>query len=198
MKTPRFWLIVWGGIGSIVLAFVMISAMFAPSHSPNSGGSLIKGEMADFTIAFPPRPAPEIPFQYGEEMITLADFRGSVVLVNFWATWCAPCLKELPSLDNLQATFKDQNFKVVAIAADPRGPDVARSFLDRLQIDNLDLYADPRLLFSAAIGGTNVLPVSILYDVDGIEIGRLIGEADWSSREAQNLIRAVIEEREIK
>ncbi|MEM1191887.1 MAG: TlpA disulfide reductase family protein [Pseudomonadota bacterium] len=198
MRTPRFWLMVWGGIGSLIMAYVLIAASLKPPARGTDTTPLLVGEMVDFTPAFPPRPAPEIPFQSGDTMITLQEFRGQVVLVNFWATWCAPCVKELPSLDALQAQLGDQNFKVVAIAADPRGPEVARTFLDKLDISNLDLYADPRLLFAAAIGGANVLPVSILYDGTGTEIGRLTGEAVWDSPEAIRLIRAVIEGREVK
>ncbi|MEL6113407.1 MAG: redoxin domain-containing protein [Pseudomonadota bacterium] len=197
MKTPRFWLMVWSAIGSLILVYVLIASSLKPPARGADTKPMLVGEMADFTPAFPPRPAPEIPFQSGDDMITLQDFRGQVVLVNFWATWCAPCLKELPSLDALQEKLGDQNFKVVAIAADPRGPEVARGFLDKLDISNLDLYSDPRLLFAAAIGGANVLPVSILYDPSGTEIGRLTGEAVWDSPEAIRLIRAVIDGREI-
>ena len=81
---------------------------------------------------------------------------------------------------------------MIAIAADPRGPEVAREYLDRLSIEHLDLYADQRLLMASAIGGANVLPVSILFSPDGTEIGRLVGEANWDSEEAKALIRAVI------
>jgi thiol-disulfide isomerase/thioredoxin len=113
-------------------------------------------------------------------------------LVNFWATWCAPCLKELPSLDALEAKLGGRKFEVVAIAADPRGPIAAAEYLDRLEITNLKLYADPRLIFATSIGGANVLPVSILYDAKGREVGRLVGEADWTSPEALRLIQSAI------
>ena len=122
----------------------------------------------------------------------MADLGEGPVLVNFWATWCAPCLKELPSLDMLEADLGGRKFEVVAIAADPRGPEVARQFLDRLGIEHLKLYADPDLKFAFAIGGADILPVSILYDAKGQEVGRLVGEADWSAPEARRLIESAL------
>ena len=79
-------------------------------------------------------------------------------------------------------------FQVVAIASDPRGPEAAQDYLDRLEIKNLKLYADPNLQLVSAIGGANILPVSILYDAKGREVGRLVGEADWASAEAKRLV----------
>ncbi len=81
---------------------------------------------------------------------------------------------------------------MVAIAADPRGPEVAREYLDRLNIAHLKLYADPRLIFATSIGGADILPVSILFDANGKEIGRLVGEADWISPEAIKLVKSAI------
>ena len=203
MFSPRFWLILWGALGSLGLMYVIFSASVKPDNGAgaflsssadetDAPGRYLIGDMADFNLTFPPRNGPEIPFTHQGRQLTLKSFRGQTVLVNFWATWCAPCLKELPSLDRLQGELQDEPFNVIAIAADPRGPEVAREYLDRLSIEHLDLYADQRLLMASAIGGANVLPVSILFSPDGTEIGRLVGEANWDSEEAKALIRAVI------
>lgn len=196
-KRPQFWLWLWGGVGAAALVYGIIAASVNPRPGDPSAPqafdrALITGEMADFEYAYMPRSAPEIPFEFEGAPIALRKFRGKAILVNFWATWCAPCLEELPSLDVLQDRLGGKQFEVVAIAADPRGPEVAREFLDRLSIKNLKLYADPRLSFTTAIGGADILPVSILYDANGREIGRLIGGADWSSPEAERLIQSVI------
>lgn len=200
LKSPRLWLFIWGGAGALVLAYVMIAASVQPS-GPKGGKessvydqdqSFLTGEMADFEYAFPPRPAPQASFVANGENLFVSSFKGKVVLVNFWATWCAPCLKELPSLDALQGEFDGSQFEVVAIAADPKGPAVAEEFLEKLEIKNLNLYADPRLRLASSIGGANVLPVSILYGPDSMEIGRLVGEADWTSPEAKALIESAI------
>lgn len=198
LKQTRFWLVAWSAIGAAALLYLIIAASVQPRDvaAPSAldhDRSLLVGDMADFEYAYPPRGAPDIAFEHEGERVTLADFRGKAVLVNFWATWCAPCLKELPSLDNLEARLGGRDFEVVAIAADPRGPEVARQFLDRLNIANLKLYADPRLMLASSIGGANVLPVSILYDASGNEVGRLIGEADWASPEAVRLVESAID-----
>ena len=186
---------VWGGLGAALLLYVIIAASVQPGSSSalsalNHDRALLRGEMADFSYAFPPRGAPKITFQHEGENITLGDFRGKTILVNFWATWCLPCLKELPSLDALEEKLGGDKFQVVAIAADPRGPEAAQGYLDRLEIKNLKLYADPSLRLASAVGGVDVLPVSILYDANGREVGRLVGEADWASAEALRLVRS--------
>ena len=188
-----------GVVGVLWLVYVIIAASVkpgddAPPSALTMDRSLLVGEMADFEYAFPPRGAPQVEFLHDGESVSLSDFRGKAVLVNFWATWCAPCLKELPSLDALQSRLGGRKFEVVAIAADPRGPETARAFLDRLKIKHLELYADPRLAMATSIGGADVLPVSILYDASGQEIGRLVGEADWASPEAERLVSSVIPE----
>ena len=197
IKQPRFWLLVWGAIGSVFLLYVIVKASVSPQEraAPSAikhDRALLVGEMADFVYAYPPRGAPQIAFSHEGKAVTLERFHGKAVLVNFWATWCAPCLKELPSLDALERDLSGRKFEVVAIAADPRGPEVAREFLDRLNIEHLKLYADPTLQFAFAIGGADVLPVSILYDANGREIGRMVGEADWASPEARRLVESAL------
>lgn len=195
---PRFWLLVCLAVGGVWLVYVIIAASVKPREDRAASArhmdqSLLVGEMADFAYAYPPRGASEVNFFRDGEAISLGDFRGRAVLVNFWATWCAPCLKELPSLDSLQAKYGSDKFEVVAIAADSRGPEAAQAFFDRLNIDHLELYADPTLAMAFSVGGADKLPVSILYDAKGTEIGRLVGEADWASPEAERLVASVIE-----
>jgi thiol-disulfide isomerase/thioredoxin len=195
-KSPKFWGLLWGGLGAIAVLYVIIAASVKPQ--PNSAAGKVKdptllvGEMSKFVYALSSSRAPDIAFETEGGTTTLAALSGKVVLVNLWATWCAPCLEELPSLDELQGALGGKEFQVVAIAADARGPEIARRYLERLDIKNLELNRDPRLMLAISLGGSQVLPVTVLYDRRGREIGRRVGAADWSSPEARALIEHVI------
>lgn len=151
--------------------------------------ALLTGPMAAFTPAEPGQMFPDIAFKdESGESITLKAFRGKTVLVNFWATWCAPCLKEMPSLDRLQAAFKGANFQVVTISIDRTGSDVVRPFFVRKEIKHLTPYYDAENSVGRAVGALG-LPTSLLVDADGREIGRLVAPAEWDSPEAVALIQ---------
>lgn len=119
---------------------------------------------------------------------SLADWQGKVVLLNFWATWCAPCREEMPSLDALQAELGGEDFAVLAIAAGHNPPPAVKKFLAEENIANLPVHLDPRQQLAREMGVMG-MPVTVLIDRDGNEIGRLMGGADWSSDTAKALIR---------
>ena len=120
--------------------------------------------------------------------ISLAGFRGSPVLVNLWATWCAPCVKELPTLDKLAASHRtDGRLGVIAISQDA-GPQISvDAFLDKLGVQDLGAYHDPKMGLSGALGA-EVLPTSILFDAEGREVWRYVGDLDWTGAEAVKLL----------
>ena len=122
---------------------------------------------------------------------SLADYRGKVVLLNFWATWCAPCREEMPSLDALQAELGGEDFQVVAIAAGHNPPPAITKFLTEAGIRNLPVLLDPRQGLAREMGVLG-MPVTVLIDRDGNEIARLIGGADWASEASKTLIRQAI------
>lgn len=123
--------------------------------------------------------------------MTLADYEGQYVLLNFWATWCAPCRKEMPMLSDLQAEFGDDDFQVVTLATGRNAPPAMKKFFDEIGVDNLPLHRDPQSAVArdmAVLG----LPVTALIDKNGNEIARLTGDADWSSDNAKAILRNVI------
>jgi thiol-disulfide isomerase/thioredoxin len=121
--------------------------------------------------------------------ISLADFKGVPVLVNLWASWCAPCVKELPTLDKLAATHRDDGkLGVVAVSQDSGPQPSVETFLAKLKVEDLGAYHDPKMSLSGALGPDTVLPTSILYDAQGREVWRYVGDLDWTSPEAVKLL----------
>ena len=136
-----------------------------------------------------PTPVPTTEFtdpQGGTQ--SLADYKGKVVLLNFWATWCAPCREEMPSLDALQAELGGDDFQVVAIAAGHTPAPAIEKFLTEARITNLPVLLDPRQALARGMGVMG-MPVTVLIDREGNEIARLIGGADWASEASKTLIR---------
>ena len=155
---------------------------------------LAQGEMAAMTLAKTPRLLPELNFEMaGGAPRKLSEFRGRLVLLNLWATWCVPCRQEMPALDGLQAQLGDREFEVVAINIDTARLEKRQEFLDGAGVRSLAFYADPKAdVFQTlkAAGKVTGLPTTLLIDRRGCEIGVLPGEAHWSSADALALIRA--------
>ena len=149
----------------------------------------LQGEFADnFTLLEPPIPAPPGAFvDLAGAPVRLADFKGRVVLVNFWATWCPPCIREMPSLDRLQAALEDRDLTVLAVSIDRGGAKVIVPFAERLGLEHLGIYHDAKgALFQAF--GVPGLPTSFLIDRRGRIVGAYPGPAEWDGPEARALI----------
>lgn len=152
--------------------------------------ALSQGHMAAFVFRKELEALPEIKFQDGQgKERTLADWRGKVVLLNLWATWCVPCRKEMPALDRLQQALGSDKFEVVAISVDRKGIASAQTFLDDTKAGKLAVYVDTTLRTTSQLGAVG-LPATLLIDANGREIGRLLGPAEWDSEDAKRLIRA--------
>jgi len=154
-----------------------------------SAGASLGGDLAGFVKKSPPALLANISFEDGSgQARTLADFRGKTILLNFWASWCAPCKAEMPSLDRLQREMGSDKFEVVALALDRKGRVAAEKFLKSTNSTQLKLYIDP----TAKVGGPlNVvgMPATILINPEGREVGRLVGPAEWDSSAAKALIQ---------
>jgi thiol-disulfide isomerase/thioredoxin len=121
--------------------------------------------------------------------ISLAKFKGVPVLVNLWATWCAPCVKELPTLDGLAAAHRDVGqLGVIAVSQDSGPQASVEAFLDKLNVKELGAYHDPKMALSGALGPDTVLPTTMLFDANGREVWRYVGDLDWTSPEAAKLL----------
>ena len=147
-----------------------------------------------FTRLTQPRPLPALRFRDSEgRSLDLGQFRGKVVLLNVWATWCPPCRQEMPSLDRLQAALGSRDFEVVALSIDAgaAGPAAVRSFYRALDIRHLRLYHDAEAAALATLGVVGV-PTTLLLDRQGRELGRMSGPAAWDGAEALALIKGQV------
>ena len=145
-----------------------------------------------FARAAKPKPIPELRFVDGAgRALTLGDFRGKVVLLNIWATWCAPCREEMPALDRLQARMGGERFQVVALSVDQQGARIARRFFTEVGIKTLPLYVDPTAKAAFMLDAAG-LPATLLVDRAGREIGRHLGAVKWDSPEVVERLRRAI------
>ena len=140
-------------------------------------------------IPFPtPRALAQVSFQDGAgRKLALTNFKGKVVLLNVWATWCSPCRQEMPTLDRLQARLGGKDFEVVALSIDRDGPDVVRKFFKEIDVHNLALYIDPTMEAQSKLRLVGV-PTTLLIDRDGREVARYTGVAEWDRPDVIDVI----------
>ncbi len=140
-----------------------------------------------------PRPVPALAFQDGNgQRLGLEAFRGKVVVLNVWATWCGPCRQEMPTLDHLQAKLGGPDLEVLALSVDQAGPKAVREFFQEIGIKRLRLYIDPS---AETLNTLNILglPTTLLIDREGRELGRLVGAATWDSATMSKFLQDAIE-----
>ena len=135
-----------------------------------------------------PKPITSVIFEdFSGNKIDLKDYYGKLIIVNFWATWCAPCKKEMPSLDNLQEEMGDENFQVIIVSVERTDFSKVDDFLKEINIKNLSNYHDPTTMVGKHINAKG-LPITILFDKNGKEIGRYNGDFEWDSKEVIKFI----------
>lgn len=191
-------------LAAFVLAAVLAAVLYgmpfggkseAPGTSPATAGALkpyAVGAVQNFVPAREPLPLEAIEFVDGDgNPLTLADFTGRVVLLNLWATWCAPCREEMPALDTLQAQTGGDEFLVLALSLDRGGIEKPRDFLEEIEIEHLALYHDKTGRMGTRLGAFG-LPTTLLIGRDGKSLGRLVGPAHWDDPDAVALIQAAI------
>jgi thiol-disulfide isomerase/thioredoxin len=157
---------------------------------------LAHGEVAALTMATAPLRLPDLAFEDAEgKPKKLSDWRGRMVLVNLWATWCVPCRKEMPALDSLQTRLGGPDFEVVAVNIDTRDPEKPKNFLKAAHLTRLGYFSDQKAkVFQdlKAVGRALGMPTSVLVDGQGCEVATIAGPAEWDSDDAIKLITAAI------
>lgn len=140
-----------------------------------------------------PKPVPPLALEDMQgRAVDLGRLAGKVVVLNLWATWCAPCREEMPALDRLQAAFAGQDVVVVALSLDRGGPERVQAFLDEIGVKHLTVYRDPKAASSRALKVPG-LPATLLLDRQGREVGRVLGLAVWDGPEAKAAVQALLD-----
>src|SRR5262249_13235922 len=161
----------------------------APIAAPGSGPPALP----EFSPTDGKLPAPDTGFtDLAGRPASLADFRGRVVLVNLWATWCQPCVRRMPAPDRLQAAMGGKDFEIVLVSQDRGGANTVEPFFAKLGLNALKSYLDPKGRLGQAFS-VRGLPTSILVDRDGNELGRVEGALDWDGPKAQAFLRWQLE-----
>lgn len=184
----------------IALLLVMLAGLWmhryirgtssAPSDSTGETISLGGQRFVRWSV---PRPLPSFDFSdHNGRPLTSAIFRGRVVLLNVWATWCGPCRKEMPTLDRLQTQLGGANFEVVALSIDNEGISAVRGFYRETGVRHLRIYNDATLDVTTQLGIAGI-PTTLLLDRNGREIGRALGPAEWDSPDVVESIRRLID-----
>lgn len=165
----------------LVLAALTSASVLLHSSGEAIGEPSFQGYVGSFIAANPQEIAPDIPFFDANGVPhRLSEYRGKVVLLNFWASWCPACIMEMPGLDRLQATLGGDHFVVLAVSQDAGGAALVSRFFESRKLEHLSVFIDDQRRLGLAFD-QEMLPTSVLLDSEGREAGRLIGPADWAS-----------------
>lgn len=138
------------------------------------------------------RPAPAVSFTDVEgKPHSFTDFAGQGLVVNFWATWCPPCVAEMPALDRLAAMVAEERITVLALSSDRGGREVVEPFYARLGLQRLGIWLDPRGAATRGAGARG-LPTTLIIDRNGMERARLVGEAVWDAPPLVEAVRRLV------
>jgi len=193
----RHWSLIATGLAATAILLLLLMLEYGPtSLSPEQAARepalgahpTVPGNPLELSVFEQPRPVPELRIQDDQgHDLTLADFRGRVVLLNVWATWCVPCRQEMPTLDRLQARLGGRDFLVMALSIDRKGAEAVRGFYREVGVEKLAIYVDPSGKGSRSLAIPGV-PTTLLIDREGHEVARKMGEAKWDSPEMVSLV----------
>ncbi len=191
-----------GLLGALAIVYIGGTAQTSARACTRAEGAVAalqptaRGEVAAFIVERRPIPLIDLAFRDGEDRERkLSDWRGRFVLLNLWATWCAPCRHEMPALDRLEATLGGPDFAVVAVSIDLRDDRLPRQFYQETGIRHLPFYQDRTArVFQdlRGIGRAVGMPTTVLIDREGCVLGHLAGPAEWASDDALALIRTAM------
>jgi thiol-disulfide isomerase/thioredoxin len=155
----------------------------------NSSYAFEKPDLKNLVLIKNPKLYEDVIFiDIDQKNVNLDDFKGKLIILNFWATWCAPCKEEMPSLDDLQKNTKLNNLKIFPINIGQEDISKSESFFKELDIQNLDIYFDAPITLAKKFSLRGV-PTTILFDKEGREFARIIGTIDFNNEEFINWLK---------
>ena len=175
----------------IVNLFFSISAI-AESKYAEKTKDIIKGELRKFIFSEKTEVLPKPLILDANEKMVEIGYDEDILIINFWATWCAPCKKEMPSLNSLAQNMKYENIQIITIASGRNSKEAIDGFFDDNNLVNLKKYRDPRGRIAVKYGVT-ALPTTVAVNSTGIEIGRIIGDIDWDTADVRSFFKKLLE-----
>ncbi len=175
----------------IVNLFFSISAI-AESKYAEKTKDIIRGELRKFIFSENMEVLPKPLILDANENMVEIGYDENILIINFWATWCAPCKKEMPSLNSLAQNMKYEDIQVITIASGRNSKEAIDGFFDDNHLVNLKKYRDPRGRIAVKYGVT-ALPTTVVINPTGLEIGRIIGDIDWDTADVRSFFKTLLE-----
>ena len=169
-------------LGPLVLIVNLFFSIFvfAESKYEEKTKDIIEGELRKFVFSKTTKALPNLLILDADENITEIGYKEEILVINFWATWCAPCKKEMPSLNALAQNMKHEDFQIITVASGRNSKKAIDAFFNDYNLVNLSKYRDPKGKMAIEYGVT-ALPTTVVIDPTGVEIGRVIGDIDWDT-----------------
>ena len=175
----------------IVNLFFSISAI-ADSKYAEKTKDIVRGELRKFIFSEKTEVLPKPLILDANENMVEIGYDEDILIINFWATWCAPCKKEMPSLNSLAQNMKYEDIQIITIASGRNSKEAIDGFFDDNNLVNLKKYRDPRGRIAVNYGVT-ALPTTVVINPTGIEIGRIIGDIDWDTADVRSFFKKLLE-----
>ena len=175
----------------IVNLFFSISAI-AESKYAEKTKDIMKGELRKFIFSEKTEVLPKPLILDANENMVEIGYDEDILIINFWATWCAPCKKEMPSLNSLAQNMKYEDIRIITIASGRNSKEAIDDFFDDNNLVNLKKYRDPRGRIAVKYGVT-ALPTTVVINPMGLEIGRIIGDIDWDTADVRSFFKKMLE-----
>ena len=169
-------------LGPLVLIVNLFFSIFvfAESKYEEKTKDIIEGELRKFVFSKTTKALPNLLILDADENVTEIGYKEEILVINFWATWCAPCKKEMPSLNALAQNMKHEDFQIITVASGRNSKKAIDAFFNDYNLVNLSKYRDPKGKMAIEYGVT-ALPTTVVIDPTGVEIGRIIGDIDWDT-----------------